>query len=225
MPRLISLLLCLLLSSPSFALSLAELSQGDAASGLKQALNQGAKAAVAQLGRPGGFSSDPQVRIGMPGKLGKAARTMKLMGMGAQVEQLEASMNLAAEAAVPQAQALLLQAVQNMTLQDAKAILAGPQDSATRYLDKSSREQLRSRFLPIVRQATQQVGLAQQYNAFAGQAASFGVIDAQSAQIENYVTEQALNGLFKIIAEQEAGIRRNPAQAAGSLARKVFGLQ
>ena len=225
MPRLISLLLCLLLSSPSFALSLTELSQGDAASGLKQALNQGAKAAVAQLGRPGGFSSDPQVRIGMPGKLGKAARTMKLMGMGAQVEQLEASMNQAAEAAVPQAQALLLQAVQNMTLQDAKAILAGPQDSATRYLDKSSREQLRSRFLPIVRQATQQVGLAQQYNAFAGQAASFGVIDAQSAQIENYVTEQALNGLFKIIAEQEAGIRRNPAQAAGSLARKVFGLQ
>lgn len=225
MPRLISLLLCLLLSSPSFALSLAELPQGDAASGLKQALNQGAKAAVAQLGRPGGFSSDPQVRIGLPGKLGKAARTMKLMGMGAQVEQLEASMNLAAEAAVPQAQALLLQAVQNMTLQDAKAILAGPQDSATRYLDKSSREQLRSRFLPIVRQATQQVGLAQQYNAFAGQAASFGVIDAQSAQIENYVTEQALNGLFKIIAEQEAGIRRNPAQAAGSLARKVFGLQ
>ncbi len=225
MPRLISLLLCLLLSSPSFALSLAELSQGDAASGLKQALNQGAKAAVAQLGRPGGFSSDPQVRIGLPGKLGKAARTMKLMGMGAQVEQLEASMNQAAEAAVPQAQALLLQAVQNMTLQDAKAILAGPQDSATRYLDKSSREQLRSRFLPIVRQATQQVGLAQQYNAFAGQAASFGVIDAQNAQIENYVTEQALNGLFKIIAEQEAGIRRNPAQAAGSLARKVFGLQ
>lgn len=225
MPRLISLLLSLLLSSPSFALSLTELSQGDAASGLKQALNQGAKAAVAQLGRPGGFSSDPQVRIGLPGKLGKAARTMKLMGMGAQVEQLEASMNQAAEAAVPQAQALLLQAVQNMTLQDAKAILAGPQDSATRYLDKSSREQLRSRFLPIVRQATQQVGLAQQYNAFAGQAASFGVIDAQSAQIENYVTEQALNGLFKIIAEQEAGIRRNPAQAAGSLARKVFGLQ
>jgi hypothetical protein len=225
MPRLISLLLCLLLSSPSFALSLTELSQGDAASGLKQALNQGAKAAVAQLGRPGGFSSDPQVRIGLPGKLGKAARTMKLMGMGAQVEQLEASMNQAAEAAVPQAQALLLQAVQNMTLQDAKAILAGPQDSATRYLDKSSHEQLRSRFLPIVRQATQQVGLAQQYNAFAGQAASFGVIDAQSAQIENYVTEQALNGLFKIIAEQEAGIRRNPAQAAGSLARKVFGLQ
>lgn len=225
MPRLISLLLCLLLSSPSFALSLTELSQGDAASGLKQALNQGAKAAVAQLGRPGGSSSDPQVRIGLPGKLGKAARTMKLMGMGAQVEQLEASMNQAAEAAVPQTQALLLQAVQNMTLQDAKAILAGPQDSATRYLDKSSREQLRSRFLPIVRQATQQVGLAQQYNAFAGQAASFGVIDAQSAQIENYVTEQALNGLFKIIAEQEAGIRRNPAQAAGSLARKVFGLQ
>ncbi|HLD68464.1 MAG TPA: DUF4197 domain-containing protein [Pseudomonas sp.] len=213
----------LLLSGQALALSLADLSQQDASGGLKDALTQGAKVAVQQLGKPGGFSNDPDVRIELPGNLGKAAKTMKMMGMGAQVDQLEASMNKAAEAAVPQAQALLVDAVKKMTVQDAKSILAGPQDSATQYLNKSSREQIRAKFLPIVKQATDQVGLAKQYNAFAGQAASFGVVDAKSANIENYVTEQALNGLFEMIGQQEASIRENPAAAATSLAKKVFG--
>lgn len=222
MRRLTLLLAGLALCANAFALSLADISQQEAGGGLKDALSQGAQLAVEQLGRPGGFSNDPQVRIELPGNLGKVARTMKMMGMGSQVEQLEASMNRAAEAAVPQAQALLLDAVRKMTVADAKEILAGPQDAATRYLDRSSREQLRSRFMPIVKQATDQVGLAQQYNAFAGKAATFGAIDARSASIENYVTEQALDGLFQVIAEKEASIRENPAEAATSLARKVF---
>ncbi|WP_298187681.1 DUF4197 domain-containing protein [uncultured Pseudomonas sp.] len=223
MLRLMSLAAGLALSGSVFALSLADLSQSDASGGLKDALTQGAKVAVQQLGKPGGFSNNPDVRIELPGNLGKAARTMKMMGMGAQVDQLEASMNKAAEAAVPQAQALLVDSVKKMTVQDAKSILSGPQDSATQYLNKTSREQIRAKFLPIVKQATDQVGLAQQYNSFAGQAASFGVIDAKSANIESYVTEQALDGLFSMIAEQEASIRQNPAGAATSLAKKVFG--
>ncbi|WP_339410284.1 DUF4197 domain-containing protein [Pseudomonas sp. EA_35y_Pfl2_R5] len=223
MLRLISLAAGLALSSSAFALSLADLTQSDASGGLKDALTQGAKVAVQQLGKPGGFSNNPDVRIELPGNLGKAAKTMKMMGMGAQVDQLEASMNKAAEAAVPQAQALLVDSVKKMTVQDAKSILSGPQDSATQYLNKTSREQIRAKFLPIVKQATDQVGLAKQYNSFAGQAASFGVIDAKSANIENYVTEQALDGLFAMIAEQEASIRENPAGAATSLAKKVFG--
>ncbi|MDR7023056.1 MAG: DUF4197 domain-containing protein [Pseudomonadales bacterium] len=223
MLRLISLAAGLALSSSAFALSLADLSQSDASGGLKDALTQGAKVAVQQLGKPGGFSNNPDVRIELPGNLGKAAKTMKMMGMGAQVDQLEASMNKAAEAAVPQAQALLVDSVKKMTVQDAKSILAGSDDSATQYLNKTSREQIRAKFLPIVKQATDQVGLAKQYNSFAGQAASFGVIDAKSANIENYVTEQALDGLFAMIAEQEASIRENPAGAATSLAKKVFG--
>ncbi|WP_175254149.1 DUF4197 domain-containing protein [Pseudomonas sp. BMW13] len=213
----------LLLSANVFALSLSDLSQQDASGGLKDALIQGAQVAVKQLGTPGGFSNNPDVRIELPGKLGKAAKTMKMMGMGAQVEQLESSMNKAAEAAVPQAQALLVDAVKKMTVADAKAILSGPQDSATQYLNKSSREQIRAKFLPIVKQATDQVGLAQQYNAFSGQAASFGVVDAKSSTVEGYVTEQALDGLFEMIAKQEASIRENPAAAATSLAKKVFG--
>lgn len=223
MLRLTTFAAGLLLSANVFALSLSDLSQQDASGGLKDALIQGAQVAVKQLGAPGGFSNNPDVRIELPGKLGKAAKTMKMMGMGAQVDQLEASMNKAAEAAVPQAQALLVDAVKKMTVADAKAILSGGNDSATQYLNKSSREQIRTKFLPIVKQATDQVGLAQQYNAFAGQAASFGVVDAKSSTVESYVTEQALDGLFEMIAKQEASIRQNPAAAATGLAKKVFG--
>ncbi|MEN0105620.1 MAG: DUF4197 domain-containing protein [Pseudomonas sp.] len=220
---LTTLLAGLTLSAQVFALSISDLSQTDASTGLKDALTQGAQIAVKQLGTPGGFSNNDEVRIELPGKLGKAAKTMKMMGMGAQVDQLETSMNKAAEAAVPQAQALLVDAVKKMTVTDAKGILAGKDDAATQYLNKSSREQIRAKFLPIVKQATDQVGLAKQYNAFAGQAASLGVVDAKSANIENYVTEKALDGLFEMIAKQEASIRKDPAAAATSLAKKVFG--
>ncbi|AAY90446.1 DUF4197 domain-containing protein [Pseudomonas protegens] len=221
--RFTSLCAGLLISASALALSLSDLSQGDASGGLKDALTQGAQIAVKQLGTPGGFSNNPEVRIELPGNLGKVAKKMKQFGMGDQVDQLETSMNKAAEAAVPQAQALLVDAVKKMTVADAKGILAGGKDSATQYLDKSSREQIRAKFLPIVKQATDQVGLAKQYNSFAGQAATLGVLDAKSANIESYVTEQALNGLFEMIGKQEETIRQNPAAAATSLAKKVFG--
>lgn len=223
MLRITALVAGLALSANAFALSIADLSQTDASSGLKDALTQGAKVAVQQLGKPGGFSNNEQVRIELPGKLGKAAKTMKMMGMGDQVEQLETSMNKAAEAAVPQAQALLVDAVKKMTVSDAKGILAGGDDAATQYLNKTSREQIRAKFLPIVKQATDKVGVAQQYNALASKASAFGALDAKSANVENYVTEKALDGLFEMIAQQEASIRENPAAAATSLAKKVFG--
>lgn len=213
----------LLICANAMALSLGDLSQQDATGGLKDALTQGAQVAVKQLGAPGGFSNNPDVKIELPGKLGKVASKMKAFGMGEQVDQLETSMNQAAEAAVVQAQPILVNAVKNMSVSDAKGILSGGNDSATQYLNKSSREQIRAKFLPIVKQATDKVGLAQQYNAFAGQAATFGVLDAKSANIENYVTEQALDGLFEMIGKQEATIRQNPAAAATSLAKKVFG--
>lgn len=213
----------LLICANAMALSLGDLSQKDATGGIKDALTQSAQVAVKQLGTPGGFSNNPDVKIELPGKLGKVASKMKAFGMGEQVEQLETSMNQAAEAAVVQAQPILVNAVKNMSVSDAKGILSGGNDSATQYLNKSSREQIRAKFLPIVKQATDKVGLAQKYNAFAGQAATFGVLDAKSANIENYVTEQALDGLFEMIGKQEATIRQNPAAAATSLAKKVFG--
>ncbi|MDR8366769.1 MULTISPECIES: DUF4197 domain-containing protein [Pseudomonas] len=213
----------LMICANAMAVSLSDLSQQDATGGLKDALTQGAQLAVKQLGTPGGFSNNPDVKIELPGKLGKVAKKMKQFGMGDQVDQLETSMNKAAETAVTQAQPILVDAVKKMTVEDAKGILSGGKDSATQYLSKTSREQIRTKFLPIVKQATDQVGLAQQYNAFAGQAATLGALDAKNANIESYVTEQALNGLFEMIGKQEETIRQNPAAAATSLAKKVFG--
>jgi hypothetical protein len=212
----------LALSANAFALSLSDFSQQDSTSAMKDALAQGAQIAVQQLGKPGGFTNNPEVRIELPGKLGQAASMLKQFGMGAQVEQLETSMNQAAEAAVPKAQALLVDAVKRMTVQDAKGILSGGDDAATQYLDRSSREQLRTQLMPIIKQATDQVNLAKQYNSLAGKAAAFGAVDAKSANIESYVTDQALNGLFTIIADQERTLRENPAAAATNIAKKVF---
>ena len=223
MLRLTTLAAGLLLSAGAFALSLSDLTQSDASGGLKDALTQGAQIAVKQLGKPGGFSDNDEVRIELPGKLGKAAQTMKMMGMGEQVEELEASMNKAAEAAVPQAQAILVDAVKKMTVSDAKAILAGGEDSATQYLNKSSREQIRAKFLPIVKQATAKVGLAAQYNQYAGQAASFGLIDKKNADIDSYVTQKAMDGLFLMIADQEKAIRKDPVGTGSAMIGKVFG--
>ena len=220
--RLTTLCAGLLLGANAMALSLGDLSQGDATGGLKDALTQGAQIAVKQLGTPGGFSNNPEVKIGLPGKLEKAAGALKMLGMGDQITQLEASMNKAAESAVTQAQPILVNAVKNMSVNDAKGILSGGQDSATQYLDKSSREQIRAKFLPIVKQSTDKVGVAQQYNALAKKA-PLGLLGGKSDSVENYVTEQALDGLFKMIAQQEESIRQNPAAAATSLAKKVFG--
>ncbi|MGM8935778.1 DUF4197 domain-containing protein [Pseudomonas neustonica] len=225
MPRLslFAILFTSLISTSVSALSLSDLSQQDAGAGLKDALIQGADMAVKELSAPGGFSDNPDVRIELPGNLGKASRTLKMMGMGGQISQLEDKMNQAAEAAVPQAQSLLVEAIRNMSVQDAKSILTGPNDSATNYLESSSRDQIRALFLPVVKNATDQVGLAQQYNTFASQAANFGVVDSQDASVEGYVTERTLDGLFEMMAAQEADIRSNPAQAATNIAKRVFG--
>ena len=220
--RLSALCAGLLLGANAMALSLGDLSQGDATGGLKDALTQGAQIAVKQLGTPGGFSNNPEVKIGLPGKLEKAAGALKMLGMGDQITQLEDSMNKAAESAVTQAKPILVNAVKNMSVTDAKGILSGGQDSATQYLDKSSREQIRAKFLPIVKQSTDKVGVAQQYNALAKKA-PMGLLGGKADSVENYVTEQALDGLFKMIALQEESIRQNPAAAATSLAKKVFG--
>ncbi|NLY14042.1 MAG: DUF4197 domain-containing protein [Gammaproteobacteria bacterium] len=214
----------LVFAAQASALSLNDISQNQAGESLKTVLEQSTRLAVEQLSQPGGFNKNPDVHIELPGNLGKAARTMKMLGKGKQVTALEDSMNRAAEQAIPQAQELLLHAIKNMTISDAKGILTGPENSATAYLDRSSREQLRSRFLPVIEQVTRSSGLAQQYNNFAGQAANFGVIEAKDASIENYVAEQALDGLFTIIGEKEAAIRQDPAQAASDIAKKVFDL-
>ncbi|MFP5404443.1 MAG: DUF4197 domain-containing protein [Gammaproteobacteria bacterium] len=199
------------------------LSQADINAGLKEALTRGADAAVAQLGQKDGFFGNDKLRIPLPPGLQKAEQAMRLMGMGKQADELILSMNRAAEAAVPEAKTLLVDAVKTMTLEDAKGILTGGQTSATDFFRRKTETKLTERFLPTVKATTDKVGLAQQYNRYAGAAAQFNLIDKQQARVEDYVTQQALDRLYTLIGEKEAAIRANPVQAGSDLLKRVFG--
>lgn len=205
------------------ALTLGDLTRADAASGVKAALAQGAQAAVALLGRPDGFLGNPQVRIALPGTLNDAAKVMKSLGQGRRVDELVTAINRAAEAAVPLGRDLLVGAVQNMTVTDAKNILAGSSTSVTTFFAEKTRAQLSERFRPVVSQSIDKVGLAQKYNAFAGKAAGFGLLRPEDADLAQYVTGKTLDGLYFMIGEEERRIRQNPAGAASAIVRKVFG--
>ena len=215
--------LILLATTQARALSLPGLSNADASSGVKAALEQGALAAVALLGQSGGFLNNPSVRIALPGYLNDAAQMMKRFGQGKRIEELETSLNRAAEAAVPMGKDLLIGAVQSMSVQDAKNILTGGDTSVTQFFSSKTRAPLGEKFLPVVTQATSQVGLAQQYNAFAGKAVGFGLVKKEDARIEDYVTGKTLDGLFTVIGEEERKLRQNPAAAGSALLQKVFG--
>ena len=215
--------LILLATTQARALTLPGLSNADASSGVKAALEQGALAAVALLGQSGGFLNNPSVRIALPGYLNDAAQMMKRFGQGKRIEELETSLNRAAEAAVPMGKDLLIGAVQSMSVTDAKNILTGGDTSVTQFFSSKTRAPLGEKFLPVVTQATSQVGLAQQYNAFAGKAVGFGLVKKEDARIEDYVTGKTLDGLFTVIGEQERQLRQNPAAAGSALLQKVFG--
>lgn len=211
------------LCAPVWAIDLAALSNADAAGGLKEALTQGAGRAVELLGSDGGFMNNPKVKIPLPGVLEQAAPLLRMTGHGKDMDQLVATMNSAAEAAVPEAKTLLIDAVKSMTVQDAKAILTGGDDSVTRYFRSKTEDALAQRFLPVVTRYTDSLAVSTQYNQLAGQAASVGLVKGEDARIEGYVTRKALDGLYLMIAEEEQAIRQNPMGAAGGLAKKVFG--
>ncbi|MBM3344831.1 MAG: DUF4197 domain-containing protein [Betaproteobacteria bacterium] len=202
---------------------LAGISNADASSGLRQALTDGASAAVSLLGKENGFLGNPQVKIPLPPALARVEGAMRTFGMRKQADELITSMNRAAEAAVPHAQELLVGAVKKMTLQDAKGILTGGQTSVTDYFRKATSADLTQRFLPIVKNATDQVGLAQQYNSLAGQAAGFGLIKKDQSTIEGYVTQKSLDGLYFMIGEKEKEFRSNPLGATSDIVKRVFG--
>ena len=207
----------------AWALSLGNLTNADAASGLKAALTQGAQAAVSLLGRNDGFLGNPKVRIGLPGYLDDAAKVMKSLGLGKRIDELVVSINRAAEAAVPMGKDLLINAVQTMTVTDAKNILTGGNTSVTNFFAERTRLPLGERFLPVVNQATEKVGLTQKYNAFAGKAASFGLLKPEEANLAQYVTGKTLDGLYLMIGDEERRIRQNPAGAGSAILKKVFG--
>ena len=199
------------------------LSETDAAGGVREALARGAEAAVAQLGRTDGFLGNPRVRIPLPGYLNDAAKLMRRLGQGERVQALETAMNRAAEAAVPEARTLLVQTVKDISVEDALKIVRGGDTSVTDFFAGKTRAPLTGRFLPIVTRETEKVQLADKYNAVAGKAAGLGLLKDKDANLQQYVTAKALDGLYAMIGEEEKKIRRDPVGTGSALLRKVFG--
>jgi len=195
----------------------------DAATGIKVALERGAVAAVGLLGQPDGFLGNAKVRIPLPGFLNDAAQVLKFTGQQKKVDALVEAMNRAAEAAVPHAQALLVQAVKTMSVDDAVAIVKGGNTSVTDFFAQRTRAPLAERFLPIVRTATEKVALAQKYNVVAGQVSKWGLVQKEDASIDAYVTRKALDGLYLMIGDEERKIRKDPVGTGSDILKKVFG--
>jgi hypothetical protein len=225
-PTWLPLISLLMLSSAGSALAdsaaLDALSSKDASGGLRAALSKGVDVAVSQLGANNGFLNDPKVAIPLPAGLEKADKALRMLGLGGQADELKATMNHAAEAAVAQAKPVFKQALQHMTLTDAKGILSGGEGAGTAYFKRTTSAQLTASFKPIVSTETAKLGVTAKYNEFAGKAAELGLVSSQDANINDYVTAKALDGLFSRIAEEEHQIRQDPMGQASSLIKKVF---
>jgi len=199
------------------------LGETEAASGVRAALERGADSAVAMLGRPGGFLDNPQVRIPLPGALNKAASLLRAIGQEQRVDDLIASMNRAAEQAVPAAKPLLLNAVRTMSVEDAVNIVRGGDTSVTDFFAAKTRAPLGEKFLPIVSAETRKVSLAEKYDAVASKGSMFGLIRPEDASVEQYVTRKALDGLFLMIGQEERKIRADPVGTGSAILKAVFG--
>ena len=209
----------------------ASLSEREAGSGIKEALAQGVDRAVRQLGTQDGFFRDQAVKILVPGKMRKAADTLRSVGAGKHVDAFELSMNRAAEQAVPAAAGILSDAVRQMSLRDAVGLVRGGDTSATDFFRRTSEQKLFEAFRPIVAKQTQTTGVTRRYKDFTKKnggtmarllGGDSGKANAGNLDLDDYVTREAIDGLFHVIAEQERRIRQDPAARTSELLRRVF---
>lgn len=196
----------------------------DIVGGLRQALEKGVRIAVDLLGQTDGFSGNPKVRIPLPDHLKSISSGLRAFGRDKYADEFELTMNRAAEAAVPEGKAIFMDAIRNMTVEDAKGILDGPDDAATQYFRKVGWDRLRTRIMPVVQEATAGAGVTGAYNSLVKQLDILGsVVDTKSLNLNDYVANKALDGLFLMIAEEEKRIRENPMERTTDLLKKVFG--
>lgn len=212
-----------LLAGPWAGVAHAGLNESDAAAGVRAALERGALAAVALLGRADGFLGNPKVRIPLPGYLDDAARLLRATGQRRRVEELETAMNRAAETAVPEAKSLFVSTARAISVEDALQIVRGGATAVTDFFAAKTRASLAEKFLPIVTRATAKVDLAARYNAVASRAAGLGLVKGDESNVQKYVTARALDGLYLMIGEEEKKIRADPVKTGSAILRKAFG--
>ena len=203
------------------------LSDAQISSGLKEALNVGAERAIGLLGKPGGFLNDAEVRIPLPGMLDTAAKGLRAAGQGAYVDEFENTVNRAAEQAIPKTLDIVQETVSSMTLDDARAILSGGDDAATRFLEQRAGPSLQAAIKPIVASATDSAGATAAYKQLKSQADGMmgglgGLLGSDSLDLDSYVTDKTLDGLFTKLAKEEAAIRQDPVARSTDLLKQVF---
>jgi len=208
-------------TAPSAADSL---SNTEVVAGLKAALQEGTQFAVETLGRSGGYLDNADVRIPMPESLVWVEKSLRRLGQEQLADDFVASMNHAAEQAVPEAAAIFSEAIQAMTLDDARAILAGPDDAATQYFREHTETALTERMRPVISRTTENTGVTSAYkHMLSGAGGLSGLLPGEATDIDGYVTRQALDGLFSMVAVEEQRIRENPLARSSDLLKKVFG--
>ncbi len=193
--------------------------------GLRQALTIGTEHATGQLAAPGGFGSNEALRLVLPDELDPLVDTARGIGLGSWVDSLEDGMNRAAEAAAAEALPVFEDAIREMTIADAFEILRGPDDAATLYFREKTAGPLEARFAPVVTAAMKEVGLYAQYQKLLDRYALVPFSKPMPPSLESYVTQKTLDGLFSVLADEEARIREDPAARTTELLQKVFGPQ
>jgi hypothetical protein len=202
---------------------IAALTQSEIVDGLKQALDKGVQHAVTQLGQPGGFLEDARVRIPMPEQLQWTEKALRSLGQDQMADEFVGSMNRAAEKAVPEVASLFGNAIREMTVEDAKRLLSGPDDAATRYFRDHTSDALLERMRPIVSQATDSAGVTALYKSMMSKVGGLsGLLAGDALDLDSYVTHRAMDGLFLMIADEEKKIRENPLERSTELLQKVF---
>lgn len=200
----------------------ADLTSGEIGAGLKEALRVGTEAVVAQLGRPDGFNADKAIHIPLPKSLSTVQSTLKSVGMSSMLDDLELRLNRAAEAATPRAKELFLQTINDMTLDDVKAIFEGPDDAATRYFQAKMSGPLAEEMRPIVDSSLAEVGAIKAYENTMGQYQKVPLVPDVKADLTSHVVEKGLDGIFHYVAKEEAAIRNNPAKRTTDILKRVF---
>ncbi len=199
------------------------LSNDDIIAGLREALKIGSEKVVSQVGARDGFNADPEIHIPLPGALRDVQKVLGKFGMADLADDLETRLNRGAEAAAPEAKALFLDAIGEMTLDDAKGILDGPDDAATQYFKGKMTTPLSIRMEPIVDRSLSEVGAIAAYDKMMGQYDTIPLVPDVKADLTSYVVEQGLEGIFFYIAKEEAAIRQDPAKRTTELLQRVFG--
>lgn len=207
----------------SYGTSANALTASQISDGLKEALRVGTDIVVTRLGKQGGFNADNAIRIPLPPALANVHNTLDKIGIGGMTADLENRMNDAAERAVPHAKDLFIAAIQQMTIADARSILSGRQDAATQYLRKTMGPELAKKVQPIVNDTLAQTGAIQLYDRVTGQYAAMPFVQNIKTDMNAYVTDKALDGIFYYVAQEEAAIRQNPAKRTTEILRMVFG--